>query len=280
VDLGGAIGTGPPNPVGILGQVWVAVDRSASPRSGWVYALASVATHGDPMDVHFVRSTDGGQTWSVPVRVNDDPAHDALQWFGTMSVSPDGRIDVIWNDTRGTGDSWKSALYYSYSTDGGFTWSGNEQVSPVWDSRLGWPHNDKIGDYYHMVSDSTGADLAWAATFNGEQDVYYVRITPPAALADGDAGHPILHPVIPNPFGASATMAFDLPPGGGSTRLIVVDATGRRIATLVDGSLDGGRHLARWNGTDEAGRAVATGIYLCRLEASGHVEMRRMILLR
>ena len=33
-----------------------------------------------------------------------------------------------------------------------------------------------MGDYYEMVSDRTGADVAWAATFNGEQDVYYLRI--------------------------------------------------------------------------------------------------------
>src|SRR5262249_12419689 len=133
----------------------------------------------------FARSTDGGQTWSSPVRVNDDPRGDgAFQWFGTMSVAPNGRIDVVWNDTRGSADSTQSALYYAYSTDGGTTWSPNQQASPVWNSTLGWPRQKKIGDYYHMISHDDGADLAWAATFNGEQDVYYLRIpAPPIALA-------------------------------------------------------------------------------------------------
>ena len=49
----------------------------------------------------FIRSTDHGATWNDPLRVNDDPqGNGAHQWFVTMSVAPNGRIDAIWNDTR------------------------------------------------------------------------------------------------------------------------------------------------------------------------------------
>jgi hypothetical protein len=65
---------------------------------------------------------------------------------------------------------------YAFSTDGGNAWSTPVAVSPTFDSRLGWPRQSKIGDYYDMVSDETGADLAYSATFNGEQDVYYLRL--------------------------------------------------------------------------------------------------------
>jgi Neuraminidase (sialidase) len=88
-----------------------------------VYALCSVNPPGtDPLDVNFARSTDGGLTWSAPVRVNDD-AGTGWQWFGTMSTSPSGRIDAIWLDTRDNPGTYLSSLYYSYSTDGGRTWS-------------------------------------------------------------------------------------------------------------------------------------------------------------
>ncbi len=280
-NLGGTIQLGAPNPAGLLGQLWIAVDRSAGLRAGWVYVLASVRTTTDPMDVHFIRSTDGGQTWSVPVRVNDDPTGTrAFQWFGTMSLSPDGRIDAVWNDTRASVDSTVSALYYASSTDGGATWSPNEQASPTWTSTIGWPNQSKIGDYYHMVSDAGGADLAWAATFSGGQDVYYLRIQNQVAAVSGDLAGPVrLHANLPNPFSSSTAIRYDVPVEG-PVRLEVFDPGGRRVTTLVDGFVGGGTHLARWDGTDGAGRAVRSGIYLCRLEAAGSRETRRLMLLR
>ncbi len=168
-----------PNPAGLLGQVWIAADHSDGPTRGNVYVLSSVDPSGsDPLDIHFIRSTDGGETWSDPVRVNDDPpGPTAWQWFGTMSVAPTGRIDAIWNDTRNAfPGTYYSALYYAYSEDAGETWSTSEAVSPPFDPHLGWPQQNKLGDYYDMVSDNVGAHVAYAATFNGEQDVYYLRI--------------------------------------------------------------------------------------------------------
>lgn len=192
VDLGGeqqfSLGTGP-NPEGLIGQVWIAVDHSDGPTRGHVYVLCSVDPAGsDPADVMFVRSTDGGLSWSDPVRINDDPVDGtAWQWFGTMSVAPDGRIDVIWNDTRTAGQDAISEVFYSCSRDGGLTWSADQPVTPAFNSHLGWPQQDKLGDYYDMVSDRDGVSLAFAATFNGEQDVYYLRIPAggPRVFADG-----------------------------------------------------------------------------------------------
>ncbi len=182
IDLGGATGafsSGSPNPGGLLGQVWVATDHSTGPTRGNVYVLGSVEPAGnDPRDVMFIRSTDGGANWSAPVRINNDsPFNGAYQWFGTMSVAPNGRIDVIWNDTRAHAPAVNlSALYYAYSLDGGLTWSANIPLSPPFDSHVGWPQQNKLGDYYDMISDNGGVDVAYAATFNGEQDVYYLRI--------------------------------------------------------------------------------------------------------
>lgn len=299
VDLGGTLLLGAVNPEGILGQPWVAVDQSAGPRSGWIYVLCSVRTPTDPLDIMFSRSTDGGHTWSAPVRVNDDAiGNRAYQWFGTMSVAPNGRIDVVWNDTRGSADSTKSALYYSYSNDGGATWSANEQASPTWDSTVGWPKQKKIGDYYHMISRDDGADLAWAATFNGEQDVYYLRIPPPVvSMASGRTEHlrlrsgspnatepfqlgGALRGIQPNPFVSSTTIHFEIPGAGEQVKLEVFDASGRRVATLVDGLVGGGMQTAPWRGTDDTGRAVKPGLYLCRLEARGVAVTAKLMLMR
>jgi hypothetical protein len=181
VSLDGSITYGiGPNPGGLGGQTSLVVDTSNSAYQGNIYLLCTVERNSnpDPADVMFARSTNGGVNWSSPVRVNDDISTSAYQWFGTMSVAPTGRIDVVWLDTRDHPGSYLSALYYSYSVDGGMTWSQNERLSDFFDPHVGWPQQNKMGDYYHMVSDNNGASLAWAATFNGEQDVYYSYITP------------------------------------------------------------------------------------------------------
>ena len=68
-----------------------------------------------------------------------------------------------------------SELYYSYSTDAGVTWSPNEVLSPQFDPHVGWPQQNKMGDYFDMVSDEYGANLAYAATFNGERGGGHLR---------------------------------------------------------------------------------------------------------
>jgi hypothetical protein len=93
-----------------------------------------------------------------------------------MAVAPNGRIDVVWNDTRESNQVNISRTYYASSIDGGQTWQGNIPLGPAWDSFVGWPNQNKIGDYYDIHSDRVGADLVYATTYNGEQDVYYVRI--------------------------------------------------------------------------------------------------------
>ncbi len=181
IALGGVIpfgGASTPNPAGLMGQTWIATDHSSGATRGNIYVLQSLDPPGtDPMDIMFIRSTDGGNTWTAPRRVNDDPVgNNAWQWFGTMSVAPNGRIDVIWNDTRNTGSFRLSETRYTFSLNAGDTWSPSVVMTPVWDSHIGWPQQNKIGDYYHMISDNGGASLAYATTFNGEEDVYFLRI--------------------------------------------------------------------------------------------------------
>ena len=182
VNLGGDIAVNEPiNPVGLVGQVFLAVDRSGTATNNNVYMMASVIPTGanNGSDVMFVRSSDAGHTFSAPVRVNDDPInHNKWHWMGTLAVAPNGRIDSVWLDTRNAANNTDSQLFYSYSTDGGATWAPNVAVSNSFNPFLGYPNQDKIGDYLTIVSDNTGGNVAYAATFNGEEDIYYVRVAP------------------------------------------------------------------------------------------------------
>jgi hypothetical protein len=87
-------------------------------------------------------------------------------------------------DTRNAANNANSQLFYSYSIDGGNSWSPNVAVSNSFNPFVGYPNQNKIGDYITVVSDNASANVAYAATFNGEEDIYYVRIPPVVPVTD------------------------------------------------------------------------------------------------
>jgi endonuclease I len=89
-----------------------------------------------------------------------------------------------------------------------------------------------------------------------------------------------LRPNVPNPFGSRTTIAFELSrPAPVSLRIF--DVAGRLVRVLSDGGvLAAGGHFVEWNGRDDAGAPVRTGLYLCRLEALGTGDTRRIVLTR
>ncbi|MGY6276440.1 hypothetical protein [Methylomonas sp. MgM2] len=170
-----------PNQYGPIGDVQIDIDHSDGPLHGNVYILASVDPSGvDNQDVYFIRSSDGGGSWSEPVRINDDPPNkDSYQWFAVQGVADNSRIDAVWYDTRNSGKAKISQLFYAYSWDGGITWSKNQPVTQSFDTHIAYPLGaQKLGDYTGLVSDSYGAHVAYTATFNGEQDVFYLNVFP------------------------------------------------------------------------------------------------------
>lgn len=83
----------------------------------------------------------------------------------------------------------------------------------------------------------------------------------------------------PNPFSPATWIAFDLPLDG-RAELRIYDVSGRLIRTLMDEKRPAGPHSVRWDGRDETGRAVASGVYFYSLTAPGVDENRRMILVK
>ena len=81
----------------------------------------------------------------------------------------------------------------------------------------------------------------------------------------------------PNPFNPSTIIPYQLP-APAQVRLEVFNLLGQRIATLVNEVRPPGFHVARWDGTDGVGRAVAAGLYLYRLQSGQGVATRRMVL--
>jgi hypothetical protein len=264
------------NPEGILGQANIDVDRSNGPGRGNVYVCAAMErlSNYDPGDVMFARSTDGGLTWDAPVRINDDVSTTNTQWLAVMSVAPTGRIDVAWLDTRDApfGTDF-SDLYYSYSNDQGQTWSVNEKLSNTFDPHVGYPQQNKMGDYIDMISDSLGAHLAWANTLNNEEDVYYSHIIPPITGIQNVNYKDSYYSVscYPNPVKTQTTIRYQIPDNE-LVQLIISNVVGQEITTLVNKSQEAGIYTVSFTPD-----MLTAGYYICTLKAGTHEATTRLI---
>jgi len=90
---------------------------------------------------------------------------------------------------------------------------------------------------------------------------------------------PGLRSIYPNPFNGVSTIAIDLDVST-EIDLSIYSLTGQRLVTLAGGTRSAGSHIFHWDGRDGVGRAVATGVYLCRLRTASAERTRRLTLLR
>jgi hypothetical protein len=106
-------------------------------------------------------------------------------------------------------------------------------------------------------------------------------INPLAAAGDEPVGPTrfALHANTPNPFNPATTVAFDLP-SSEQVKLAVYDLTGRRVRLLLDQQMPAGRHRVRWSGRDDRGSRVASGMYLCCIQAGSFTATKRMMLVK
>ncbi|HSH61586.1 MAG TPA: sialidase family protein [Acidimicrobiales bacterium] len=152
-------------------------------------------------DVSFVRSTDGGNTWSTPTRINDDPPGSGAPGVGPnqrhprVSVAVNGRVDVVWQDRRhgynsptnshfGNGEARFGDTYYSFSTDGGTRFSANRRISDK-SQNLDIGLDYRQGVYWNfspaLVSLRDEVVFAWQDSREGDlqtetEDIYLSRL--------------------------------------------------------------------------------------------------------
>jgi hypothetical protein len=100
---------------------------------------------------------------------------------------------------------------------------------------------------------------------------------PAPAVAEALPGRTQLASVFPNPFSRSATVAFDIARDE-RLRLEVYDVRGARVRVLGQGAFAPGRYHLSWDGRDDAGRALPSGLYLIRFEAGSVRTVRKLVL--
>lgn len=131
-------------------------------------------------DIYHRRSTDGGETWSEGVIVNDDdPEQFYVQVTPNVNVAPNGRVDVAWWDFRDDPGLFVNDVYYSYSTDNGSSWSPNMRISDESsDRKIGtWSNGFDMRAPVGIGSTNAFTLLGWDDTRLGDettqtQDIY------------------------------------------------------------------------------------------------------------
>ncbi len=88
-----------------------------------------------------------------------------------------------------------------------------------------------------------------------------------------------LEPAFPNPFNPGTTVRFHLPRKS-KVHLVVYNLLGQPVRKLLDSALEDGAHTVRWDGRDDAGREVPTGIYLIELRADNQVARQKVVRIR
>lgn len=150
------------------------VDRTTGPHANRLYIAWSDNRTGDP-DILLVRSSDNGQTWSAPIRVNDDAlANGADQFFPWIAVDANGRVIVTFLDRRRSPGGRPYEVWGAISRDGGATFDTNFLIT---DTPSDGSLNGFIGDYSGLAA---SGDRLWALwpdlrAGTGETDAYTDR---------------------------------------------------------------------------------------------------------
>ncbi len=156
-----------------------ACDTSNGPHRGRVYAVWADVRSGDP-DILLAWSDDRGDTWSAPVRVNDDVVgNGADQFFPWVHVDADGRVQVTFLDRRDDPNNFLFAEYLATSTDGGASFGPNVRVS---DGIYGPTNYGFLGDYTGAASGGGKLHPLWPDGRTGNPDIFSVTVD----LADYD----------------------------------------------------------------------------------------------
>lgn len=266
----------------VNGLPGIVVDTSGGERNGWMYIVTGqkdLAPAGTDPDIILHRSSDGGQTWSSAIRVNQDDLNNGkTQYFPTAHIDKYGAINIIFYDDRNTTND-SSGVFLARSTDGGDNWKEYEisdhNFKPIPIGGLGQGYQ---GDNIDITSTNTKLLPVWMDNSTGNYQIWTTFIE--FSFLDDIEKDKInqytyeLKQNFPNPFKTSTTIAYHILEYT-FVSLKIMDAFGTEIANLVNEYQPPGYHEVIYD-TDE--QLTKNGIYFYRLNAGSFTDTKTMIL--
>lgn len=251
-------------------------DLSGGENHGTIYINWSDQRYGeDDTDVWLVKSTDGGDTWSEPIRVNDDPPG-KQQFFTWMAVDQvTGYVHFVYYDRRAYDDN-NTDVYMAFTKDGGNTFT-NYKVS---EEPFLPNSNVFFGDYNNLSVHNDVIRPIWTRLQNGNLSVWTALIDPLITKVDElpTVGIPFaLEQNYPNPFSESTYFSFKIREKSTVT-LKITDIYGREVLKLIDHeTMDAGKYFEHFNA---AYHNIPPGVYYFSLTGDKVNQVRKMVIER
>jgi len=208
----------------------------------------------------YCRSYNG--TWSDEIQVTDNYGTDVSP---AVCKTSDGKIWIAWARKS---NFVKYDIYLRILDDGQFT---DETIISI-DAG-----NDMCPD---ICAYQDGVAILWQSDRNNNWDIYLGLVTYETGVDDM---HPsnicILKPNYPNPFYPKTAINYSLK-NNSKVILEIYNIKGQKVKTLVNGNVNVGNHKVFWNGRDDSGKAVSSGIYLYRFKTEKYTKTMKMVLMR
>ena len=229
---------------------------------GFDNVVSAIAFHPSDANVVYLgmwgevdKTTDGGASWSTTT--SPDPN---INYAG-LAIPPRLPLEIFAAGTCGCGTPDPRGLVLYRSTDEGASWEA-----------LSYPAYVRFGATHLLVRASAGAETVYVATANG---VYRYTDTV-AGISERPDRFAVS--VMPNPARGAVRIAFALP-FSERVAACVYAASGARVRTLIEGERLAGGQAVLWDGRDDAGRPVPSGLYFFQLALGSAREVRRIVLL-
>jgi hypothetical protein len=157
--------------------------------------------------------------------------------------------------------------------------------APLYTPNPNYPNVVTVAEVHHFCTVKIEGDqLTFTAISAAGDTIDQFTMAQPVSSVDESGDGPISREVVlddafPNPFNPAATIAFSIPQTC-HVELDVFDVSGRCVRTLIRGERPAGAQWISWDGIDDAGQPVSSGVYLYRLGAGGRVLSKKMVLLK